>query len=346
MAPWPSPQSEASDEAEAVLDLIQISIDHTQIATPAPAVHDRTLPSIASHQFDISPLPAGEPETEDRNVDAAPGTSSLLPSQWIESGDSLVLFKVGAGTASKQFTLSRAIVQDCSENFRAALKPKWVASSRGMASISLPNEDPDLFEAFTAWIGRPERWLYLLVRSSAGTDERQCERCHFSLQEWSETFLVELYVFADSYQIPGLQHSILETFLGYYYRMQRLPSVGAMQMALEHTPKNSPLVLMLLAFYVDAIRTGRRDRKPYERETESSVFSAIVIWYIRTENGTPPERRITDDDGLQRAVGEFHTLSLRVHRLCKFPGRPPCACTDVVPFSESLRSYTHEEQAD
>lgn len=142
------------------------------------------------------------------------------------------------GEEQASFYVYRNVICESSSFFKAALNGAFKEGVE--CKVTLPEDDPDVFEQFLQWI------YTKAYNISPITDTSPKNLCK---QSWQ---YVRLYVFAEKTQVNSLKDHILEQLYALRQRFGKVQAVTyeCVEFAYDHTPPDSALRKLLVAMFV------------------------------------------------------------------------------------------------
>ncbi|KAJ9646465.1 hypothetical protein H2199_002514 [Coniosporium tulheliwenetii] len=142
--------------------------------------------------------------------------------------NSLVRIKVGGGDNPKEFRAHRGVLTHSSSYFKAALSGHFKEGKDG--EIDLPDDDPNVFEAFYYWLFTRQLWdPNTIAIAKAGSVPLTFD------------LLCKIFVFGDARGIPGLRNAAVDAILYKSGEQWIIMPTAIINYVYENTPKDSML---------------------------------------------------------------------------------------------------------
>jgi hypothetical protein len=146
--------------------------------------------------------------------------------------------RVIVGEEQASFYAYRNVIRESSSFFKAALDGPFKEAAE--SKVTLPEDDPDVFEQFLQWIYTKAYNILPLADTSSET------LCKQSGQ------YIRLYVFAEKTQVEPLKHHILRQLFAFHQRFRKVQTVTyeSVEFAYDHTPPKSALRRLLVGMFI------------------------------------------------------------------------------------------------
>ncbi|KAF2759516.1 hypothetical protein EJ05DRAFT_526157 [Pseudovirgaria hyperparasitica] len=246
-----------------------------------------------------------------------PSPSSLERPSFATLTGTITTIRIGPNRT--KYTVHEDLLCQYSTYFRARLRGNFAES--GTRAVQLEHITPEVFEAFLDFLyyGRlptpPEIWFTetdvvstqpfdrLSIASKDTSDVADPQVSLF------EILLIDLYAFADYYDIPALRMALIKSIHTSASASSWIPWFSTVRHAYDILPSNSPLCRLLVEMY--AMKYVLEGDDEGERMAAVGVpveFWVAVVRRLVGERGRGKEEKEDGEGAWMRGVEEFDEL--------------------------------------
>ncbi|CAO2658825.1 Nn.00g065480.m01.CDS01 [Neocucurbitaria sp. VM-36] len=178
-----------------------------------------------------------------------------------EAGYAIVI----VGQAAKHFNIREDLLIQSSDFFRAALRGGFKETHN--KTVTLKDGDAGIFEVFV-------HWLYFKRFPDPEKDDNM-DLIMFWFAKNLDERLLDMYIFADKYQIEGLGKEALNAFYYEAHDSDHLSDHHIVNRAFDSLSENSPLCRLLvdLYCYYEKEPPSRQDRDTFSHVFMRNIWS-------------------------------------------------------------------------